>query len=287
MIYDCFQFFNELDLLKLRLNVLDPFVDRFVISESTVTFSGHKKPLFYSENKALFREFEHKIIHNVVSDTPDTTPFERDSFQKNAVARGLKGCGEDDIVLFSDLDEIPNPEKIKEILSSFDGSKIYHFAQRLFFYYLNLEETSGSFASFTGEFEGVKRKKWLGSKMFKYGFMNGRTLESMRFPEMKKNGVRVDDGGWHFSYVDGQKGVDLKDRIAYKIRSAAHQEFNNLSVISNIGKNVGAKKDIFGRRSRFRQVPIDGSFPQYLVANRKSFEGLILPHRKKLLWWCR
>ena len=70
MVYDCFQFFNELDILKIRLNVLSPVVDRFVISEATETFSVLKKPLYYEENKEMFAEFADKIIHVVVEDTP-------------------------------------------------------------------------------------------------------------------------------------------------------------------------------------------------------------------------
>ena len=70
MIYDCFQFFNELDILKIRLEVMNPIVDKFVISEATETFSGLKKPLYYEENKELFSKFQDKIIHVVVEDTP-------------------------------------------------------------------------------------------------------------------------------------------------------------------------------------------------------------------------
>ena len=62
MVYDCFQFFNELDILKLRLHVMDPVVDRFVISEATETFSGKAKPLYYEENKEMFAEFADKIM---------------------------------------------------------------------------------------------------------------------------------------------------------------------------------------------------------------------------------
>jgi beta-1,4-mannosyl-glycoprotein beta-1,4-N-acetylglucosaminyltransferase len=64
-------FFNELDLLELRLNILDPYVDYFVISEATITFSGKAKPLYYLENKIRFKKFEDKIIHNIVNDTPN------------------------------------------------------------------------------------------------------------------------------------------------------------------------------------------------------------------------
>lgn len=159
VVYDCFQFFNELDILKIRLNVLAPVVDRFVISEATETFSGLKKPLYYEENKHLFAKFADKIIHVVVDDTPQGGTHERDTFQKNAVTRGLSNCKDEDIILFSDLDEIPNPDKICEILQNFQEDKIYHFAQRLFYCYLNMEEISGNLLSYAGEFEGVAHKK--------------------------------------------------------------------------------------------------------------------------------
>ena len=116
MVYDCFQFFNELDILKLRLRILNPVVDKFVISEATTTFSNIPKPLYYEENKEMFAEFSDKIIHVVVDDTPPGDTHVRDTFQKSAVGRGLKDCTDDDIIIFSDLDEIPNPEKIKQIL---------------------------------------------------------------------------------------------------------------------------------------------------------------------------
>ena len=107
----------------------------------------------------MFQEFENKIIHKVVDDTPmDTSAFMRDSHQKCAVARGLEGAKDDDIVIFSDVDEIPNPEAVKKVLADFDGSKIYALAQRNFYCYLNMEETSGSLLSITGEFEGFTGK---------------------------------------------------------------------------------------------------------------------------------
>ena len=130
MVYDCFQFFNELDILKIRLNVLSPVVDKFVISEATETFSGLPKPLYYEENKEMFREFEDKIIHEVVTDIPAGGTHERDEFLKNAVARGLKDCTDDDVIIFSDMDEIPNPDVIRRILdASIEKDKIYPLAQ--------------------------------------------------------------------------------------------------------------------------------------------------------------
>lgn len=278
MVYDCFQFFNELDILKLRMQVLDPVVDKFVISEATETFSGLKKPLYYEENKEMFSEFRDKIIHVVVSDTPKGDTHDRDTFQKNAVGRGLTGCSEEDIILFSDLDEIPNPEKIKEILNDFQSDKIYHFAQRLFYCYLNMEEVSGSLLSYAGEFEGVSRKKWIGTKMCSCGLLRRLDLQlgELRFPERKEIGVRVEDGGWHFGYMGGFGESDVKKRVAQKVRSAAHQEYNSREVLSDVADKIKDGQDIFGRKAEFRRVPIDSTFPAYLVEHQDQYSHLIL-----------
>lgn len=269
------------------MKILSPVVDRFVISESTVTFSGERKPLFFLENRNLFREFERKILHNVVDDTPEGDPFERDNFQKCAVARGLRGCPEDTVIIFGDVDEIPNPKKIPEILKVFKDDKIYHFAQRMFLFYLNLEETSGNLLSFSGEFDGIGKRQWLGTKMFHSSMMNRYTLGELRFPERKSCGIRVADGGWHFSYMGGDKSVELSERIAYKIKSAAHQEFNTEDVLSSISKNVAKRRDIFGRKSKFTRVEIDSSFPDYLVENPREYSHLILVNRSltEMLGW--
>lgn len=284
MIYDCFQFFNELDILKIRLHVLSPVVDRFVISEATETFSGLKKPLYYEENKAMFAEFEDKIIHVVVDDTPQGGTHERDTFQKNAVTRGLAGCTDDDIVIFSDLDEIPNPDKIREILKNFQEDKIYHFAQRLFYCYLNMEEISGSLLSYAGEFEGVARKKWIGTKMLSYKLLREQhlLLGELRFPERKEIGIRVEDGGWHFGYMGGHGEKDIRKRVQEKVVSAAHQEYNSKHVLSNVTDQIKDGKDIFGRNAQFVRCEIDESFPAYIREHQKELDFLIMHEEKGL-----
>ena len=282
MVYDCFQFFNELDILKIRLNVLSPVVDRFVISEATETFSGLKKPLYYEENKEMFAEFADKIIHVVVEDTPQGDTHYRDTFQKNAVTRGLKDCTDDDVVIFSDLDEIPNPDKIREILQDFQNDKIYHFAQRLFYCYLNMEEVSGSLLSYAGEFEGVERKKWIGTKMCSYQLLREQDLKlgELRFPERKEIGIRVDDGGWHFGYMGGHGEKDIRKRVQQKVVSAAHQEYNSKHVLSNVTDQIKDGKDIFGRNAQFVRCEIDESFPKYIREHQKELDFLIMHEEK-------
>lgn len=282
MVYDCFQFFNELDILKIRLNVLSPVVDRFVISEATETFSGLKKPLYYEENKDLFAEFADKIIHVVVEDTPKGDTHYRDTFQKNAVTRGLKDCTDEDVIIFSDLDEIPNPDKIREILQDFQEDKIYHFAQRLFYCYLNMEEVSGSLLSYAGEFEGVKRKKWIGTKMLSYKLLREQNLllGELRFPERKEIGIRVEDGGWHFGYMGGHGQKDIRKRVQEKVVSAAHQEYNSKHVLSNVTDQIKDGKDIFGRNAQFVRCEIDESFPNYIREHQKELDFLIMHEEK-------
>ena len=117
MVVDCFPFFNELDILRLRLHVMAPFVDRFVIEESAETFSGEPRDLLFQRHRELFAEYEDRIVYIPVTERKEGgTTHERDYFQKNHLAQGLEDLHEDDIVIFGDLDEIPDPETLAGIL---------------------------------------------------------------------------------------------------------------------------------------------------------------------------
>ena len=117
-IYDCFTFYNELDLLEIRLNELDPIVDHFVLCEAPVTFKGKPKPLLFKENRERFERFLPKIAHIVVDDMP-TGPdkksvyWQRQTFQRNAIRRGLGDADADDFIILSDLDEIPRATAVE------------------------------------------------------------------------------------------------------------------------------------------------------------------------------
>ena len=287
MVYDCFQFFNELDILMLHLQVMNDVVDKFVISESTVTFSGKKKPLYFLENQEMFAQFKDKIIHQVVEDTPmgeGTNAFMRDTHQKNAVKRALQNAAPDDMIIFSDVDEIPNPEAVKWVKENIEDGKIYALAQRMFYCYLDLEEKSGNLLSATGEFDGFegKDRQWLGTKICKRSVLDQYTMENLREKEQKPLMVRVADGGWHFSYMGGGKGKSVKQRVKHKIKSAAHQEYNNRSTLSKIGKNIKNKQDILGREADFQVVPIDESYAAYLREHVEQYRYLMYPQKK---WW--
>lgn len=280
MIYDCIPFFNELDILKLRLQVMAPYVDKFVLEEASVTFSGEPKEMVFDRHRDMFAEFEDKIIYVAVEDSPldGVTTHERDYYQKNQLVRGLAGCAPDDIVIFGDVDEIPNPKALEEILAHFDPARVYHLAQRMFYCFLNMEEVSGSLLSITGEFPGVEQKRWLGTKVCSYAGIPERGIVYLRevAPEDERS-VRVADGGWHFGYMGGDGERDAAKRIGVKVRAAAHQEYNSPRYLKEAVDRLMCGEDIFDRSGRFVRVPIDESYPAYLREHREEYDFLIAP----------
>lgn len=279
MVYDCIPFFNELDILKLRLNVLNPIVDKFIIEEATVTFSGEPKELCFEKNKDLFTEFLPKIEYIVVDNSPvNTTTHLRDKFQKNQLIKGLKDAGDEDVIILSDVDEIPNPEALKQVIAEFDHDKIYHFAQRMFYCYLNMEEISGKLLSITGEFPGVKRKLWLGTKVFSKKNIPPEGIIQLREASVTAdNAVRVENGGWHFGYMGSRGERDVAKRIGTKVVAAAHQEYNDDVLLAEAADRLLLGQDMFGREAAFKRVDIDESYPEYLLAHREEYEYLIMP----------
>ena len=140
-VYDCFQFYNEFDVLEIRLAELDPLVDHFVLVEATHTHTGKPKPLHFTENRKRYERYAHKIIHIVLDDLPldDPSHFARDIHQREAILRGLGGAQPDDRILFSDCDEIPKPHLLRKALA-FRGlsHRIVAFWCENYFYRLNL-----------------------------------------------------------------------------------------------------------------------------------------------------
>ena len=279
MVYDCIPFFNELDILKLRLNILNPLVDQFIIEEATVTFSGEPKELCFQKNKEMFREFLPKIEYIVVDDSPaDVTTHVRDNFQKNALEKGLKDASDKDVIILSDVDEIPNPRVLAGIIRDFDPGKVYHLAQRMFYCFINMEEISGNLLSITGEFPDVERKMWLGTKIFsKSSIPSGGIIRLREAPTTAPNAVRVADGGWHFGYMGSRQETDVSKRIGTKVVAAAHQEYNNQDILAEARDRLILGQDMFGRNAEFKRVEVDETYPEYLLSHIEEYRYLIMP----------
>lgn len=287
MVYDCFMFFQELDLLEIRLNVLDPYVDYFVLSESTVTFSGLPKKLIYEENKERFEKFHHKIIHKIVDDCPnhistmtkktgnslddhcynkivdsvyknihygmEAPQWLRDYFQRECVLRGLVDCNDDDIILLSDLDEIPSEEVMKNLSELVPENDFAHLMMKMSQYYFNVR----------------KEEIWYGSKLMEYGYLKNK--ESNYFRNNKNEGIKIENGGNHFTFLGGV------DKIKEKCLSYGHAfDFDLNTVFNNLDFKIKNYIDLFGRNERYYKADIDESFPKYLRDNQEKYKDLFL-----------
>src|SRR5271165_6733613 len=137
-IFDCFTFFNEVELLELRLEETWDAVDLYVIAESELTFTGQKKPLYYLEHADRFRPYRDKIIHLVINDVPNSNnPFDREHFQRNAVVRGLTAAKDDDFIMISDVDELIRQDSIRAA-QALGGYVV--FSIPMYQFYFNLQE---------------------------------------------------------------------------------------------------------------------------------------------------
>jgi beta-1,4-mannosyl-glycoprotein beta-1,4-N-acetylglucosaminyltransferase len=262
-IIDSFLFFNELSILDLRLNILNNYVDKFVIVESTKTHSGINKELIFEKNKHLFQNFLNKIEYIVYDPDKPYLPWENENNQRRKIIDGLQDCLCDDIIFLSDVDEIPNPEKIQFIknaaLPSYHDS-ILSMKQYLSYYYLNYIDKQIATSDFN-------------SKCFYYNTLQCFYDNDIQKIRNEKNVMIVEDGGWHFSFLGG------KDKIREKLESYAHQEYNNDNIKNNIESVIESGNDLFNRNEyKFEKKEInDLIFPEYIINNKEELinKGLI------------
>ena len=278
MIYDCFAFFNELDLLEIRLNELNPVVDKFVLVEATKTFQKQPKPLYFEENKSRFKDFEDKIIHVVVDEYPNfftrfrvPTPMDYDNHQKNQIILGLKDANPNDVIIYSDLDEIPQADKITQY-KNHPGIKV--FQQIFCSYFINCISTHGPVYPSELNKDGVHY--WRGSVMANFSeFKDTKSFRKLRGIQAD-NIIQIEDGGWHFSFLGSS------EKILHKLKSWTHtkdkgtkdhiDKLQDKNILENI---VSQGKDLFGRDYRYEFVKLDNTFPEYIIKNKNKYSHLI------------
>ena len=292
-IFDVFLFGYELDLLEIRLNLLDPYVDYFVFSESKWALSGMEKGLYYSDNKERFKKFEHKIIYNEIPDPTENQleeiskkyniaghpTYQRDVYQKDSI-RGVleKHCSDDDIIIWSDLDEVPNPDVLEDLESFYSSDNVYNFAQDNYQAALNWFETSGTIHSQTLDFDNDSEKpRWIGTKMFSFSMLKKYTLTQMRQTLSKENNMRIYPGGWHWSTVGSRTEGTMEDRVLMKIKTSAHRELDNTKIINTINQKISEGKSPIGQHNAFYTTVEfnEDNFPEYLIKNKDKYAYLI------------
>ena len=267
-IYDCFQFFDEEHILDLRLNILNESVNFFVIVESTSDHQGKAKELNFNVNN--FKKFKDKIIYIVVDDTAEKIKKKHfwgeslvEQHQRNSIMRGLKNCVENDLIILSDVDEIPDLTK----LNLFNKKNRYAvFSQKKFDYKLNLlNETEGSWhGSKICLKKNLKSPQWLRNLKFKkYPFWRIDKIKDLQI---------IENGGWHFSYLQSPESI-LK-----KIKSFSHGERNKpeFANVKNIEEKIKMEENIFDLGFKYRKVEIDQSFPKYILQNKEKLKKWII-----------
>jgi beta-1,4-mannosyl-glycoprotein beta-1,4-N-acetylglucosaminyltransferase len=296
-IYDGFLFFNELDLLEIRLNTLNDVVDHFIIVESSITHSGNDKPFIFEANKERFAQFLDKIIYVKVTDTPNDftnvpninvksfddecvyniwkyvlvtktfnrsnqTHFGRDFYQKECIKRGMFNANENDILIFSDIDEIPNPEIIRRLNEFYDEDSLYTFNQNMYCYYFNLLRKSHiNNTVYNREITSI----WKGSRMGSWKILKDLSLNEVRAQDNND----IMDGGWHFSYMGGP------EQVLKKIQASSAIEWNNKDVIDNLEARLNSEQDVIQRGDFLYKVDIDDSYPEYFLKNIDKFSYFI------------
>jgi len=223
---DGFIFYNELKILELRLKELDEVVDYFVLVESKQTFTGNHKELYFEKNKEKFSKYLHKIIHIVVDELNDPNPWNNEYKQRNSIHNGIiqLDLNWDDLIIITDVDEIPDVDTLKEMKSSGLIDRAHTLRQDMYYYNIKCKYDN----------------KWHFPKICNYRFYS--TLKSPQAIR-QSNGVIVEKGGWHFSYFG-----DI-EFIKNKIRNFSHQEYNNDEFLNDdhIKSVIENGKDLFKR----------------------------------------
>ena len=264
-IYDCFQYFDEDHMVDLRLNILDQYVDYFVISESTKTHQGENKKINFDIKK--FSKFKDKIKF-IVADYKEAINFKKhtggespiEQHQRNSLIKGIDDASSEDLIILSDSDEVPDLTKLNKINKY---KKFIAFSQKMFMYKLNLQN--------------IDESNWIGSRMTKKKnistMQNLRNIKFKKYPfwRFDKKNLQTIHGGWHFSFLQ------TPEQILKKIKSFSHGEFNRDNLDKkNIEEKILKNKDIFGRGITLKNIQIDASYPSYILKNQEKFSKWII-----------
>ena len=265
-VFDCFTFFNELELLEFRLKFLDPYVDFFVIAESNLTHAGQEKPYHFEAARSRFKAWEQKIIYIPVVQNasglifesqdqynPASAAWKLENEQRNALLGAADQMQDNDLVIMGDLDEIPSPKAIQKAKSA---NKPVAFSLLFHYYFLNCQNTDNS-------------RWWKGciaadAKQF-------RSIRPQGLRDKRDEYPSIPHAGWHFSFLGGV------EKIKEKLQAFAHTEFSKPVYTSedNIREALGKGEDILKREGvHFKYLPLS-YYPLALQQMMKAYPQLL------------
>ena len=259
-IFDCFIYNDEDLILDLRFNILDKFVHKFVVIEAKFDHQNREKKINFKFEK--FEKFKNKIEYIVIDNFPEKlSNWGRENYQRNFILKGLDEASEDDYIMISDVDEIPN---LKEIQNR-KIDKYTVFKQKMFYYKINLLNKT----------EPV----WYGCKICKKKYLKSpqwlRDQKVKNYPFWRFFKIKwsiIENGGWHFSFLMSPENIQKK------LKSYAHAEFNkeNYTNLNNIKNSIKNKTDLFDRKFNFEKIEINNNFPKFIVDNKELYKDWII-----------
>ena len=268
-IYDCFTYFNEEDILQVRLEELNDYVDYFVLVEAKDTFTGKDKPLYFGENKEKFHKFLPKIIHIVLEKSPGfSRPIDREHFQRNQIMRGLKKCKKRDIIMISDVDEIPRGKDLHLMISSLNINhppRIFRILPK--FLRKKVRPVIGCGCDFYRWFfnrrvplQGPKDRGWIGTALTNYKYLLKKNPQMIR--DLREKYHIIPKAGWHFSNMGGY------DMYMQKIVSFADDKAN--------AHRVGLPPEEIYKLPKSQVLvskeEIEETFPKYVLDHYREFD---------------
>lgn len=263
-VYDCFTFFNELELLEIRLHELADSVDYFVIAEANMSHSGNPKGYTLLENWDRFSQWHDKIRRIAVDDFPSTNnSWVREKFQRDALSRGLHDLGNEDLVIVSDLDEIPRAEIIEAIKTDENKYERYVLQVPLFRYKFN----------FLKVWQPVINNQMIVTRAHVFTNPERERDYTHNWLPPAPDVVYLEHAGWHFSYLGDDKTA------INKIQNFAHTEQNTPEIVNrfSIERMIREKcgpnpHDI----EKFEYIVMDDYFPKYVIDNIDKYRHYVI-----------
>ena len=272
-IYDCTTFYQGNLLFEMRFNILKDIVDYFVVCEANKDHTGNSKE--FNFNPKIPEHYKNKIIYIKVENLPTIKikgNFSDDNklvrIQMENLFKGIEKAKADDVIIFSDEDEIPNPLVINKFQK--EKYKFAIFMQNMYYYKFNIMGIDEGNGTWPGSRIALKKNL---KSFFKFRLLKIKNLNYTIWRIDKEKSLKlIENGGWHFAYL--QSPAD----ISKKIKSFAHGEFNKANFINqeNIREKINMGKDIFDRGISYKKVQIDNSFPKYIVDNKEKFKEWII-----------
>ena len=251
MIYDCFTFYDEFDLLEIRIHELKDVVDKFIIVEGNITFQHDPKPYYFNDESYRFYEFKDQIINIKCTGLPTASTWDTEFSQREIIFHYLsKICNDDDIIIIENADEIARASAVLRYLDS-PSKRLMSLQQSHYYYYLNC----------------MAQPFWCWPKIMPFHVLKerGNIREVTKEPDEPDVLYRA---GWHFSYLGGAK------KVVEKLRSFAHKELKETSE-EYLQKCIREGNSFLKDDQKFMFVDIDESFPRYVVENQDRFSHLI------------